>query len=304
LSRTPGSETRPVASLRVLLASVVDYAGLFPPATLELPAAVREYAAARRGAEAWLLGRFVVAAARLEELGAAIVELGASAGPSWSLSALLADDLQADLARIAGFGDRHSARGAVEAVEAKAARVEDVDALADALPAGLEAYVEIPLATDPEPLVAALRRRGLQAKARTGGTAASAFPTPQQLARFLATCARLGVRAKATAGLHHPLRGDYPLSYAPDAPRARMFGYLNVLLAAAAARQGATDSQLVALLEEADARALQVEARGIGACGLRFSTAALERTRQDGLASFGSCSFREPLDEARALGLL
>lgn len=303
MSRTPGI-ARPATPLRVLLAGVVDYAGLFPPAALGMQAAAREYAAARRGTDAWLLGRFVLPASRLDELGAAILELGASAGPPWPLSALLGDDARADLARVADFGDRHASRGAVEAVEAKAARAEDVDALAGVLPAGSEAYVEVPLAADPEPLIAALRRHGLCAKARTGGTTAAAFPTPEQVARFLATCARLGVRAKATAGLHHPLRGDYPLSDAADAARGRMFGYLNVLFAAAAAREGAGEATLVSILEEADAAALRVEADGIAAGGLRFRLEALESLRRDGFVGFGCCSFREPVDDARALGLL
>ena len=53
--------------LRILLRGLIDYAGLFPPASLDMADAVRNYAAYREGEHAWALGRFVVPAARLEE---------------------------------------------------------------------------------------------------------------------------------------------------------------------------------------------------------------------------------------------
>ena len=53
---------------RALLSGMVDYAGLFPPAQLPLEKAVREYAVHLGGAEAWMLGRFIIPAQRLEEL--------------------------------------------------------------------------------------------------------------------------------------------------------------------------------------------------------------------------------------------
>jgi hypothetical protein len=56
------------SSLRVLLRGVLDYAGLFPPARLEMQPALTNYLRYRAGAEAWMLGRFVCDCARLNEL--------------------------------------------------------------------------------------------------------------------------------------------------------------------------------------------------------------------------------------------
>ena len=53
---------------RALLSEIVDYAGLFPPAQLPLEKAVREYAAHLGEEKAWMLGRFIIPAQRLEEL--------------------------------------------------------------------------------------------------------------------------------------------------------------------------------------------------------------------------------------------
>ncbi|HXA50274.1 MAG TPA: hypothetical protein VNV86_08230 [Candidatus Acidoferrum sp.] len=57
-------------ALRELLRGLIDYAGLFPPASLDVPDAVRNYRAYRSGPHAWMLGRFVVPAARVAEIPA------------------------------------------------------------------------------------------------------------------------------------------------------------------------------------------------------------------------------------------
>lgn len=54
---------------RALLEGLFDHAALFPPASLAMPAALAEDRRARESEEAWLLGRFVVPASRLAELG-------------------------------------------------------------------------------------------------------------------------------------------------------------------------------------------------------------------------------------------
>src|SRR5262245_36679187 len=55
-------------SLRALLANVIDYAGLFPPAKLPLDQAIRNYVHYRDDPESWMLGRFIIPASRLHEL--------------------------------------------------------------------------------------------------------------------------------------------------------------------------------------------------------------------------------------------
>jgi hypothetical protein len=54
--------------VRDFLAGAIDYAGLFPPAALDMRTAIRNYASYRAGDDASLLGRFVAPAARLGEL--------------------------------------------------------------------------------------------------------------------------------------------------------------------------------------------------------------------------------------------
>jgi hypothetical protein len=55
-------------ALHTLLANLVDYAGLFPPAALTMQDAVRNYARYRDGEYAWALGKFVVQQERAKEV--------------------------------------------------------------------------------------------------------------------------------------------------------------------------------------------------------------------------------------------
>src|SRR5690242_4950736 len=70
-----------LASVRALLANVIDYAGLFPPARLSMDEAIRSYAHCRQGPDRWMLGRFVCPAARLAELSKYRDELFVSGTP-------------------------------------------------------------------------------------------------------------------------------------------------------------------------------------------------------------------------------
>ncbi len=54
---------------RALLERLIDHAALFPPASMPMAEALAEDRRARESKHAWMLGRFVVPASRLAELG-------------------------------------------------------------------------------------------------------------------------------------------------------------------------------------------------------------------------------------------
>jgi len=293
-------------SARALLAGLVDYAGLFPPAALTIDAAVAEYARWRRSPEAFMLGRFVVPAARLVELGrAADVHLPEpGTGEPWRLSALVGADPHVDAALVEAFNDSRAGRAVVDTVELKAANPAQADDALAALPPGLTAFVEVPLAEPLDAMLATLKQRGARAKLRTGGVVPEAIPDPGEVARFIAACAAAGVAWKATAGLHHPVRCERALGYETTSPRAVMHGFLNVFAAAVFARSGASLAQLDAVLREQDGEAFRLGDEGLGWRKLHAATSAVAATRRDFAGSFGSCSFAEPVADLRALGVL
>jgi len=164
----------------------------------------------------------------------------------------------------------------VEAVELvlDGARPGSADLVADyrALqPLGVEAYFELVLDEswrDSVPAaIGAVAAIGGRVKLRCGGAVA---PSVEQVALVVAACRDARVPFKATAGLHHAVR------------RGDEHGFLN-LLAATTAPLG----RIEAVLAEEDFEALELH----GADRTLFT-------------SFGSCSWREPVEDLQELGLL
>lgn len=296
-------------AIQVLLRNSIDYAGLFPPAGLDMGAAAGNYAEYLSGDAAWALGRFILPVNRLPEFEqAAKRHLPLKpADPPWHLGALAGPDLAGDLDRVAEFNRRHAVPGAgaakVDTVELKAGSVGAIEDIMHRMPRHLQTYIEIPIDSDPRELITAIARLGGRAKVRTGGVTPEAFPSTADLVRFLHVSTRTRVPFKATAGLHHPLRAEYRLTYAPGSATGVMFGFLNLFLAAAFLRAGMDETDAARVLEEESPDAFRLEQRGISWNKHRLSLDALRGARQE-LVSFGSCSFSEPIAELQALHLL
>ena len=289
--------------VRALMDALVDFAGLFPPAGLSMSDAVAVYDGYRRSADAFALGLFVVPVARLREFGECLAALPESDDP-WRLSVLASDDEVHDVFR---FADTQRGRIIVDAIETKVATVSEIEQYS--MHCGRKGtharhYLEIPLGPSVPELVSAMARySGMRAKIRTGGVTTDAFPSAENIVRFLVACRDHGVAFKATAGLHHPLRGDYRLTYADDSAKVAMYGYLNVFLAALFLDSGCTETDALELLNERSATAVRFTRDAIEWRGFRADLGAVTEFRERG-ASFGSCSFREPVDELQSLGLL
>jgi len=287
-------------SLTSLLSRLIDYAGLFPPAALPMGTTVANYGRYRGSDDSWMLGRLIVPVARFAELEPALASVGATRGGPWQISALTGGDLMDDLEQISEFNARNRGRAVVDAIETKVATSEGIAAASRMIPASFETYFELPLALDPDALVAAIAATSRRAKMRTGGVTEDAFPPANQIVRFIERCAAHGVAFKATAGLHHPLRCVRPLTYEPGSATGTMHGFLNVFLAAALIHHRYPVALAEEMLEERDPSALAIDDESIAWRGHRLSTAELAASRA--LAtSFGSCSFEEPVHELSEL---
>ncbi len=301
-----------MTALTALLDGLVDYAGLFPPAALPMDEAVRNYAAYRAGASRAMLARFVLPVARLEEFVRAASVLPSeqrSASPNaspadsapWPLAVLGG---ASDAATLDAFDATHGSTWRVDTVEAKAEDAAGVAALAAAFGGRRTVYVEVPANREPAYLIAEVGAAGLRAKIRTGGVIVEAFPSPMQVMAFVAACVSLGVPFKATAGLHHPLRGEYALTYAADAPRGTMYGFLNVFVAAVLLHAGHAPGAVMPLLEESDASSIAFTDDALRWRDLSATSAQVAAARATFAGSFGSCSFMEPVQDLAALSLL
>jgi len=290
------------APLVALLAELVDDAGLFPPAQLNMADAVDAHLQARTGEFRWMLGRFVCPADRLDELAGALPSSSSLDRPV-RLSVIGAPS--------AVGAARDDERWRVEAIESRLAD-DDVAAAADAMAAaarslGAErAWLEIPWAEFPADRWAtatkAVAASGPEVgvKVRCGGATADVVPPPSILASIIVCCRDAGVPVKATAGLHHPFRH-------PDKATGGMqHGFVNLGVAAALASSHGLDAEdVAAILSDESADSFTLDGRD----ALRWRTLpvgadAVADARRRLFAGFGSCSFREPVDDLVALGLL
>jgi hypothetical protein len=291
---------------------VIDYAGLFPPAALPMQRTVELFAQHRATPQRWMLSRIAVPAKRLSEFEKCASPLWPKSSEAdnasmWRVSAIAAplDDpeFERDLEQIDEFNDFYRKKGGspvhIEAIETKATNSAMIAERMELIPEEFEAWVEIPWEADPRGMIAALGGFDAGAKVRTGGMTARAHPTPQALAVFIEAAATTGTPLKATAGLHHPAR------HMAKSVGCEQFGFFNVVVGACLAHHGLVRGEsLVQVLVESDESQFKFSAEGLKYRDHALSLKQIMEARKKCFRAIGSCSFDEPVEELRRLGLL
>ena len=293
------------SSLKVLLSSIVDYAGLFPPAKLNLREAIANYCQYHQTQENWLLGRFVISVSRLTELETLLADRSSenTITSKWSLSVILSEDWESELKQIQAFNNSNKLK--IISVEFKSLPPEEIKRAIHHLSNEIESFFEIPLSKNLATYLAVLQGTKASAKIRTGGLNAKAFPNADRLCQFIFASAEAQVPFKATAGLHHPLPGKYIVSYEPNSFSTSMQGFLNLsILTALVYWQKLTQKEAQIVLQESSCSSFQFQNDNIAWKDRHLNLAELQQARQSFFRSFGSCSFQEPLDELGELQLL
>ena len=282
-------------AIHSMLAGLIDYAGLYPPAALDMRSAVRNYMRSSQGEHAEALGRFVVNMNRLGELREAA---GASMG-AMRLSVIAASTEDcASLSQCMHDGLR------IEGIEFKTDQPAEIRRLSACVPAGITAFFEVPASDAMHDALAAIAEAGACAKLRMGGLVAEAFPGTQAVADALQALASRRVAFKATAGLHHAIRSRHAFTQEPGGASGTMHGFVNLCCAAALIHCGGEASDARRVLDEVDAGAWRVTPDGIGWRDREWSAEQLHAVRREFFISFGSCSFEEPMHDLEALGWL
>lgn len=314
LLRNEGSvHIMPTVSLHALLSHSIDYAGMFPPCSLGLEQALRNQAEYARSPEAWMLKTFVLpviqfdAAKQLLPQFDPLHPLRVSAlGPKTENTAAFLDALAETEAAIRSLAAHNVDLVSVNQLEMWLPQDVDLPVLNEArsiigdLPAFWEAPAE--RAQETITLLAELNSGTDEPtfgfKLRTGGVTPDAFPTSAQIAQALVVPATHQVPIKFTAGLHHPLR-QYP-----EEVQTRMHGFLNVLGAAIlAAEHKWNEKQTAAMLEDENPKSFSFDDELFAWREWKIEIKPLNNRRRF-VTSFGSCSFDEPREDLRALGLL
>ncbi len=270
-----------------------DDASLFPPASLPMADAIAGHLRHRTAWYREMAGPFVCANTKITELSAALTAAGAA---ELDLVLVLPGGAAGLDAAVDGvFADPRLRLRAVElpaaAGENISTAVADVTAALDRIPlAGATAFIEVPARDVTTAAARAVDDHRYRGKVRTGGTTAGAFPDDQTLANCLVTLAQARLAFKCTAGLHHAVRHR-----AADTGFEH-HGFLNVLLAVAAALDDASREQVAAELADRDAARVAAKISN-----LDVETVSAVRSL---FTSFGTCSTDEPVNDLVTLGLI
>src|SRR5260370_3885880 len=208
-------------SIGALLGHSIDYAGMFPPCSLEIEPAHQNQARYVRDPDAWMLNNFVLPVEKFDAAVGGISQfdqkhplrisaLGAKTGNADEFIGTL--KIAAETIR--SFSARHVDLVSIPQLEMPLPQDVDLESLAriGSILKGLElqAFWETPV-DSAEKTVALLDEHHssangcpLRYKLRTGGVTADAFPTSPQIARALVAAAKAPAPIKVTAGWHHP----------------------------------------------------------------------------------------------------
>lgn len=311
-------------SLRTLLLQSLDFAGLFPPASLPMAQATAIFLRERNAQAPGLLARFVCPVTKFNELAsstpaspspiqvAAILRGGKTAGEFLA-------NLEADLATLAAFptsgGDAFVADTLELRIPADALPVVTLRKVTAAIVALLarqpgkarQLYLEIAPSADLAEQLAQMAESGaklrettgisLGYKLRTGGSDAASVPSVPHVAAAITAAHTHKLAMKCTGGLHHPLHGKHA-----GADHA-LHGFINLLAAAALAHNRQVPAEMLeSVLAEEQSTAFAFGPESLRWRDLTLTATELASARNQLLGSFGSCYADIPQAELQRLG--
>lgn len=136
-------------------------------------------------------------------------------------------------------------------------------------------------------------------KLRTGGVTEDAFPSIGQVSYAVYINNKNKVPFKATAGLHHPVR------HFNSTVKTKMHGFLNIFGAGILAHiNSLSPAEITEIISEENPDSFRFTENGFKFRSLNAGTEEIEKARNEFAVSYGSCSFDEPREDLRNLKLL
>lgn len=327
-------------SLRALLSGAIDYAGLFPPASLPFEAALAQFRRYRSGPNAWMLGSFLVPTARFSDLAATYtVEDGylVVVVPSTETVDGFFKNLDTALAAIKQFPDPSAPRRLELRFPVELMREADeskLRTLAEAADDQIEAfglqqlmYFELPPHDMPKGPTAVDTRDTRIRQIWTSVHALGAFRQDRESPRVKLEKPHFKLRCGGTTAADIPSSEEvasvicacreleiswkataglhHPLRHVDPVCGVAAHGFLNLFCAAVIAQfYPLSEGEIQAILEVTDPQEFRFTDESLGWRDYSVHTERIRGARERSLYSFGSCSFEEPCEDLTRLGLL
>jgi hypothetical protein len=321
------NHSAPVNSLKVFASSLIDYAGLFPPANLELGQAFHNFVFYRQSEYRWMLNKFIIPAGKIGELSEILKGMEIDdviplsvLGTGGESSAAFPENLEKDIENIKGILSSHPDVLSSDVFELRLPKdvfeLEKDDDLLDlmisvsgdlekAFGRNIPVFYETTPDDDYENTIIrtvesiASLDKNCGFKLRTGGIIPSAFPPAEQIAFAIMTCCEFGVPMKCTAGLHHPIR------HFNEGVNSYMHGFFNVFGAGILAYTNNLDEEeLLEVLNDEDPYEFVFNEGGLEYNEIEITNTEIKEAREKFMVSYGSCSFDEPVDDLKTMELL
>lgn len=317
---------KPIISLKNFCSKIIDYAGLFPPASLELPQAFHNFVFYQQGEYKWMLGKFIIPAKKLSSLGELLNSMSVESniplsvlGSGGSNISEFREHFEEDLKLTGNFFSSFGSRVSFEALEVRLPsecfNYENNNELLDLMlhisvklesmhKKEIPVFFEVNLSENYEQEIIrtvetiASIKKNCGYKLRTGGIEPSAFPEPEVIAFAIMTCCEYNVPMKCTAGLHHPIR------HYNNEVNSVMHGFMNVFAAGILAYTSGLDEQeIIEVLTDEDPYEFIFNENGFIWNETEITNSEIASAREKFMLSYGSCSFNEPVDDLKTMEL-
>jgi hypothetical protein len=319
--------SRPALSLKNFTHKIIDYAGLFPPASLELAQAFHNFVFYGQGENKWMLSKFIIPASRLDELTTLMNGMKIEGtipfsvlGSGGNTIAEFNKNFETDIDNIKNFTVSHGGLVSIDAMEVRLPKeiieqeqeddmldlmISVSDKLENALNKTVPVFYEAPLAENHETTIIrvvetlAALNKNCGFKLRTGGTEPSAFPSAEVIAFAIISCCEFGVPMKCTAGLHHPIK------HYNEGVKSDMYGFFNIFGAGVLAYTSNLDElEIIEIINDEDPSEFIFSEDGFEWNEIEVTNAQIKEARENFMLSYGSCSFDEPIEDLKMLELL
>lgn len=322
---------QPFESVELFCRNLIDYAGLFPPAKLNLNEAFENFVNYKNGKYNWMLSNFICPVKKLPEITQLISEKFADERKI-KISILGrgghdVDDFKKnffdDIAVWKEFLNYFPFRVFTNIFEIRfpddlnlendPKKISDfIDFISDYVGSNITHEVFIYLEghqgkdwrKNNKAMIRGIEMHNLKKfdcgyKLRTGGMETYSFPPVEKVTLCIRECLDTQTRLKFTAGLHHPLRHYF------DELKTMMHGFLNIFAAGIIAmRHNISDYGLNEILSDENPDNFVFQNDSFSWKDWNVSSEDIRLARENLVVSYGSCSFDEPIEDLKAIGLL
>ncbi len=297
----------------VFLSKLIDYAGIFPPANLELSLALSNYRSYIQSNHNWIISKFIISSTDLKKIS--IKDINQFNSQNLLNLSIISKNFNKDYNIINTFLREFSSSVKFSCLETQITNVTnfynqmiEINDLIKKNKLNISLFFEllsknwqdnIPLVIDNISRFNETYETNFGFKLRCGGIKKSSFPAPKYISTVLLQSIKRNIPMKFTAGLHHPY------IYKDRQINTNMYGFFNVFLSGMFAKKyDLNKNDIIKILIDKNKDHFQFKENKIKWQSYYITKDEILDYRLKNFISFGSCSFDKPCEDLKDNGIL